>query len=139
MPEGSKDEDLSPFIAMEYIEGDTLEDRIKHGPMKLEEAVRIAGEIAAGLEAAHKKDIVHRDIKAANVMMDGDGRAKILDFGLAQTAQSTKLTRMGSTLGFRAHCVRINRRRTQCRHRRPARVHATVRPSALLPSEKPNA
>ena len=103
VPEGSKDDDLRPFIAMEFIEGDTLEDRIKQGPMKLEEAVRIASEIASGLEAAHKKDIVHRDIKAANVMLDGDGRAKILDFGLAKTAQSTKLTRMGSTLGTVAY------------------------------------
>ncbi len=103
VPEGSNTDDIRPFIAMEFIEGDTLEDRIKQGPLKLEEAVRIASEIASGLEAAHKKDIVHRDIKAANVMMDGDGRAKILDFGLAQTAQSTKLTRMGSTLGTVAY------------------------------------
>ncbi len=103
VPEGSKDDDLRPFIAMEFIEGDTLEDRIKQGPMKLREAVRIASEMAEGLKAAHAKDIVHRDIKAANVMLDGDGRAKILDFGLAQTAQSTKLTRMGSTLGTVAY------------------------------------
>ena len=103
VPEGSNTDDIRPFIAMEFIEGDTLEDRIKQGPMKLEEAVRIASEIASGLEAAHKKDIVHRDIKAANVMMDADGRAKILDFGLAQTAASTKLTRMGSTLGTVAY------------------------------------
>ncbi len=99
VPEGSNTDDIRPFIAMEFIEGDTLEDRIKQGPMKLAEAVRIASEIASGLEAAHKKDIVHRDIKSANVMLDDDGRAKIMDFGLAQTAQSTKLTRMGSTLG----------------------------------------
>ena len=103
VPEGSEDDDLRPFIAMEFIEGDTLEDRIKQGPMKLEEAVRIASEVSSGLEAAHKKDIVHRDIKAANVMLDGDGRAKILDFGLAQTTASTKLTRMGSTLGTVAY------------------------------------
>lgn len=95
--------DPSPFIAMEFIEGDTLEARIKAGPLKLEEAVRIAGEMAEGLKAAHAKDIVHRDIKAANVMLDGDGRAKILDFGLALTAQSTKLTRMGSTPGTVAY------------------------------------
>ncbi len=103
VPEGSKDDDLRPFIAMEFIEGDTLEDRIKQGPMKLTEAVRIASEMSEGLKAAHAKDIVHRDIKAANVMLDGEGRAKILDFGLAQTAQSTKLTRMGSTLGTVAY------------------------------------
>ncbi len=103
VPEGSKDDDLRPFIAMEFIEGDTLEERIKKGPMKLAEAVRIASEMSEGLKAAHSKDIVHRDIKAANVMLDGEGRAKILDFGLAQTAQSTKLTRMGSTLGTVAY------------------------------------
>jgi len=88
---------------MEFIEGQTLEDRIKEGPLNLEEAVRIASEIAKGLKAAHAKDIVHRDIKAANVMLDLEGRAKILDFGLALTAQSTKLTRMGSTLGTVAY------------------------------------
>ena len=95
--------DPSPFIAMEFIEGETLEARIKSGPLKLDEAVRITSEVAEGLKAAHTKDIVHRDIKAANVMLDGDGRAKILDFGLALTAQSTKLTRMGSTLGTVAY------------------------------------
>lgn len=93
----------SPFIAMEFIEGETLEARIKKGPLKLAEAVELAKQIADGLKAAHAKDIVHRDIKAANVMLDGDGRAKILDFGLALTSQSTKLTRMGSTLGTVAY------------------------------------
>ncbi len=88
---------------MEFIEGDTLGERIKAGPLKLVEAVRLASEIADGLKAAHSKEIVHRDIKAANIMLDADGRAKILDFGLAQTAQSTKLTRMGSTLGTVAY------------------------------------
>jgi len=93
----------SPFIAMEFIEGETLEARIKKGPLKLGEAVELAKQIADGLKAAHAKDIVHRDIKAANVMLDADGRAKILDFGLALTSQSTKLTRMGSTLGTVAY------------------------------------
>ena len=103
VPEGSKDDDLRPFIAMEFIEGETLHDRIQNGPLKLEEAVRIASEIASALEAAHEKNIVHRDIKSANVMLTSKGSAKVLDFGLAQTAQSTKLTRMGSTLGTVAY------------------------------------
>ena len=89
----------SPFIVMEYIEGETLDARIKNGPLKISEAIRLAGEVAEALKMAHSKDIVHRDIKSANIMLDAEGRAKVLDFGLAKTAQSTQLTRLGSTLG----------------------------------------
>jgi serine/threonine protein kinase len=89
----------SPFIAMEFIDGETLQERIKRGPLKLDESVRIASEIASALEAAHEKDIVHRDIKSANIMLAKDGTAKVLDFGLAKTNASTKLTQMGLTVG----------------------------------------
>ena len=103
VPEGSTSEDVRPFIAMEFIEGGTLEDRIKEGPLKLKEAVRIATQVAEALKAAHAKEIVHRDIKSANIMLAKEGQAKVLDFGLAQTSNSTKLTRMGSTLGTVAY------------------------------------
>jgi len=93
----------SPFIAMEFIDGEALSSVIAKGPMKLEESIRIASQIGQALEAAHEEGIVHRDIKAQNVMLTKKGDAKVLDFGLALTAQSTKLTRMGSTLGTVAY------------------------------------
>ena len=101
--EGGSSEEPRPFIAMEFIEGATLEDRIKEGPLKLDEVIALASQVAGALGAAHDKNIVHRDIKSANIMLTADGQAKVLDFGLALTAQSTKLTRMGSTLGTVAY------------------------------------
>ena len=103
VPEGSPTDDVRPYIAMEFIEGGTLEDQIKAAPLKLDVAVRIATQVAEALKAAHAKQIVHRDIKSANIMLTKDGQAKVLDFGLAQTSHSTKLTRMGSTLGTVAY------------------------------------
>ncbi|MEQ9104901.1 MAG: protein kinase [Rhodothermales bacterium] len=92
-----------PFIAMEFIDGETLDARVKKGPLKLKDAVDIAWQIASALGAAHEKGIVHRDIKSANIMLTSKGVVKVLDFGLAQTSASTKLTRMGSTLGTVAY------------------------------------
>ncbi len=92
-----------PFIAIEFLQGESLQEMIQKGPMKLDEAVRICAQIAAALKAAHAKNIVHRDIKGANVMLTTEGVAKVLDFGLAKTNQSTQLTRMGSTLGTIAY------------------------------------
>ncbi|MFN0169426.1 MAG: protein kinase domain-containing protein [Bryobacteraceae bacterium] len=72
------------FLAMEYIGGETLAQRIRSGPLTRNEVVRIAGQIAEGLSAAHQAGIVHRDIKPANLMIDGTGTVKIVDFGLCR-------------------------------------------------------
>ena len=71
------------FIAMAYYRGETLDRRISKGPLKLEEAVRIALQVAQGLAKSHDLGIVHRDIKPSNILITEDGTAKILDFGVA--------------------------------------------------------
>ena len=92
-------EDGNAYIAMEFIDGPTLKQEIEKGPMKLDRAIEITVQVARGLQAAHGVDIVHRDVKSANIMLTAEGNAKIMDFGLAKTAQSTQLTKTGSTLG----------------------------------------
>ena len=86
---------------MAFLEGRPLSKKIAEGPLKLNEALSVAGQIAEGLEAAHENGGVHRDIKPDNVMLlkGSRGLVKIMDFGLAQLAGSSKLTRGGSTLG----------------------------------------
>jgi serine/threonine protein kinase/Tfp pilus assembly protein PilF len=87
------------FIVMTCYEGESLKKKIKHGPLKVEEAVDIALQVARGLAKAHEHGIVHRDIKPANIMLTGDGIIKIVDFGLAKLLALPGLTRTGTTLG----------------------------------------
>jgi len=72
------------FLAMELVEGEDLSERIKRGPIPIEEAIPIALQIAEALEAAHEQGIVHRDLKPANIKLRPDGTVKVLDFGLAK-------------------------------------------------------
>src|SRR5262245_39401890 len=74
----------SRCIVMELVDGETLQERLKRGPIPVEEALAIAKQIAEALEAAHEKDIIHRHLKPANVKITRDGRVKVLDFGLAK-------------------------------------------------------
>ncbi len=78
------DHDDTLFIVMEYVVGETLHGRLAAGPPPASEALRIAGEIAEAIEAAHARRIVHRDLKPANVMLTTQGRVKVMDFGLAK-------------------------------------------------------
>ncbi len=101
---GDSSSGVQTYIAMEYVDGHTVKDKVTTSPMKLKEAIDNAIQIAEGLQAAHEKGIIHRDIKSANIMITGDGRVKIMDFGLAKlSGGSVQLTKLGSTLGTVAY------------------------------------
>jgi len=78
------EEDGTVFIAMEYVQGETLKDVMIDGPIPLNETIRIAAEIAEAMEKAHQEGIIHRDLKPSNIMLTPEGHVKVMDFGLAK-------------------------------------------------------
>jgi serine/threonine protein kinase len=91
------------FIVMDCYEGQTLGKLIERGPLPVDQAIDIAVQIAQGLQKAHEKGIVHRDIKLANIIITKDGVVKNLDFGLAKLAGQAGLTKTGSRVGTAAY------------------------------------
>ncbi|MBM3815325.1 MAG: hypothetical protein FJW20_27245, partial [Acidimicrobiia bacterium] len=91
------------FLTMGYIDGPEVRAKIRERPLKLDEALDIAIQTAEGLRAAHQKGIVHRDIKSSNLMLTSSGQVKIMDFGLAQLASGTRLTKTDTVLGTPAY------------------------------------
>jgi predicted Ser/Thr protein kinase len=97
------EEEGSEYIVMEYVEGTTLRDQVRRGPMDVRAALELARELAAGLDTAHRQGVIHRDLKTENVLISTSGGAKILDFGIAKrfldSEEEGSLTAESSILG----------------------------------------
>ena len=87
------------FIAMEYIDGQSLRDLIKEEPLKINQIIDTAVQIAEGLQEAHEKGVIHRDIKSSNVMLTKKNHVKIMDFGLARIVGGTRITKTAIAIG----------------------------------------
>jgi eukaryotic-like serine/threonine-protein kinase len=93
-----------PFIAMEYVDGETLAELLlRRGRLEPDEAVALVLQACAGLETAHKAGLVHRDVKPQNLLVTPGGRLKIADFGIARSLDGTELTQAGTVLGTAAY------------------------------------
>jgi len=91
------------FIAMEYVQGQTLTEYMAGSDRALLPILDTAIQIAAGVKKAHEKEIIHRDLKPGNILLDADGRVRILDFGLARIGGAPHMTKTGSTVGTAAY------------------------------------
>lgn len=91
--------DKEEYLVFDYVEGRSLKDIVREGPMPVDEMGKIAGQVVEGLSAAHLRGIVHRDVKPQNILIDHQGHAKVTDFGIATGQDWTRLTREGSVIG----------------------------------------
>ena len=112
--------DGKPFIVFEYIPGENLKQLVgRAGPLDVERALELGIEIARGLEFAHGKGFVHRDVKPQNVLLNGKGEAKVTDFGIARSSTATATRRPGRCSGPPTTSRRSRRRDgTSMRRRR---------------------
>jgi len=103
------EEEKSGYLVLEYVPGQTLAERIAKGPLKLQEALTIALQIAEAVAAAHEHDVIHRDLKPGNIKLTPDGRVRVLDFGLAKAVggelseKPTTVTQPGRLMGTPAY------------------------------------
>ncbi len=108
------------YLILEFVEGETLADQLKGGAIPVDEALRLAKQITEALEVAHEKGVIHRDLKPGNVMVTGDGVVKVLDFGLARTADGPLST---SNVAALADSPTVTS---------PARDHSPTIPGAIM-------
>jgi tetratricopeptide (TPR) repeat protein len=94
-----------PYMVLDLVEGESLADRLKRGPLPLDEALRCAEGMASALAAAHAQGTLHRDVKPSNVMLDEGGEPRLTDFGLARLEDASGLTRTGALLGTPAYAA----------------------------------
>ena len=92
-------QDNQLLMLMEFVDGVTLEQRLKQGPLPVEEAVNYICQVLSALEYAHSRGVIHRDIKPANMMLTPAGVVKLMDFGIAKASTDHKLTMTGTTMG----------------------------------------
>jgi len=93
------EENGEAYIAMEFVEGETLTDRLARGSLPMSEVRKFGRQTAAALAVAHEKGIIHRDIKPGNLMINRFGELKVMDFGVARRSGETELTMAGSLIG----------------------------------------
>ena len=105
------------FIVMEYVDGYDLDEYLKAHSLSLDEKLTLAIQIAEGLGKAHAAGVFHRDVKPSNVLIDADGHAKLLDFGLATFHGATRLTQTGTTIGTAAYMSPEQASSRDCDHR----------------------
>jgi serine/threonine-protein kinase len=97
---GTGEHDGVPYLAQEFITGGSLEDKIKREKrLDLRETVDLCTQVADGLDALHAEGLIHRDVKPGNILLDGEGKAYITDFGLMKDREASVLTRPGQALG----------------------------------------
>src|SRR6516165_9631036 len=94
---GLEESDNARCIVMELVEGETLQERLKRGPIPIDEALPIVKQLAEALEAAHRRGIIHRDLKPANITLSRDGKVKVLDFGLAKALQEQHASNLSNS------------------------------------------
>src|SRR5262249_16452334 len=91
------------YITMEYVEGPDLSSILEERRLSPEESARLVRQVCFALESAHAENVIHRDLKPQNIMVDASGRARVMDFGLARSVEMSGLTQTGAILGTPAY------------------------------------